>query len=139
MHSVVHPGRGVGGANTHPPSPAATAFPRAHQPLPCRHEPLLRFGQAETIPVVPWGPRGSNISVRGIESALRDQPATSAVLLANHGLLVFGADPIAAARLLVAIEESAEAELSAALIGGGQDFPPGALAAVRESMTRARS
>ena len=62
-----------------------------------------------------------------------------AVILANHGLLVFGADPIAAARLLVAIEESAEAELSAALIGGGQDFPPGALEAVRESMTRARS
>ena len=139
MHSVVYRRREDVGGIIHTHSPAATPFALAHQPLPCRHEPLLRFGQAETIPVVPWGPRGSNISVRGIESALRDQPATSAVLLANHGLLVFGADPIAAARLLVAIEESAEAELSAALIGGGQDFPPGALEAVRESMTRARS
>jgi L-fuculose-phosphate aldolase len=64
---------------------------------------------------------------------------TAAVLLANHGLLVFGPDPMATAQLVVAIEESAEAEVAAAAIGGAMDFPAGALGAVRESMSRLRS
>jgi L-fuculose-phosphate aldolase len=61
------------------------------------------------------------------------------VLLANHGLLVFGADPMSAAQLVIAIEESAEAELAAAVIGGAADFPAGALDAVRASMHPAGS
>ncbi len=60
------------------------------------------------------------------------------MLLANHGLLVVGADPMAAARLAVAVEESAEAELAAQAIGGAVDFPEGGLEAVRASMARAR-
>ena len=138
MHAVVYGRRSDVGGIIHTHSPGATAFAVANEPLPCRHEPLLRFGQAETIPVVPWGPRGSDVSVRGIEAALADQPGTNAVLLGNHGLLAFGRDPMAAARLVVAVEESAEAELAATALGGARDFPPGALAAVRESMARAR-
>jgi L-ribulose-5-phosphate 4-epimerase len=137
MHSVVYTARHDVGAIIHTHSPAATAFALAHRPLPCRAEPLLRFGQAEDVPVVPWGPRGSDVSVRGIAEVLQGNPTTSAVLLANHGLLVFGADPMVAARLVVAIEESAEAEIGAAAVGGAVDFPEGALAAVRESMARA--
>ncbi|MGO9194086.1 MAG: hypothetical protein ACLP8X_37300 [Streptosporangiaceae bacterium] len=53
-------------------------------------EPLLRFGQAEPVPVVPLGPRGSEASVRGIASTLGQSPGIGAVLLANHGLLAFG-------------------------------------------------
>jgi len=87
---------------------------------------------------VAWGPRGSDVSVRGIAAALHEHPTTSAVLLANHGLLAFAADPLAAARLVVAIEEAAEAELAAAAIGGAVDFPAGALDAVRASMARVR-
>lgn len=139
MHCVVYTARPEVGAIIHTHSPAATAFALAHQPLPCRAEPLLRFGQAEDVPVVPWGPRGSDVSVRGISAVLKDNPTTAAVLLANHGLLVFGPDPLAAARLVVAIEESAEAEIAAAAVGGAVDFPEGALAAVRESMARVRS
>lgn len=139
MHSTVYARRADVGGIIHTHSPAATAFALANKPLPCRHEPLLRFGQAETIPVAPWGPRGSNVSVHGIAAALDAQPATNAVLLANHGLLVFGADPMAAAALVVAIEESAEAELSATSLGGARDFPAGALDAVRKSMAAARS
>lgn len=139
MHSVVYTARPQVGAIIHTHSPAATAFALAHRPLPCRAEPLLRFGQAEDVPVVPWGPRGSDVSVRGIAEVLRGNPTTAAVLLANHGLLAFGADPMAVARLVVAIEESAEAEIAAAALGGAVDFPEGALAAVRKSMTRVRS
>lgn len=138
MHSVVYRARPDVGGIVHTHSPSATAFALAHQPLPCRSEALLRFGQAEPVPVVPWGPRGSDISVRGIATVLAGAPTTNSVLLANHGLLAFGADPVGAARLVVAIEDSAEAELAAARIGGGVEFPAGALDSVRESMARVR-
>ncbi len=139
MHSVVYRARPQVGAVIHTHSPAATAFAVANRPLPCRTEPMLRFGQAEEVPVVPWGPRGSDVSVRGMAEVLAGRPTTAAVLLANHGLLVFGPDPAATAQLLVAIEESAEAELAARAIGGAVDFPEGALEAVRASIARVAS
>jgi L-ribulose-5-phosphate 4-epimerase len=137
MHAVVYKARPDIGGIIHTHSPSATAFALANRELPCRAEPLLRFGQAEPVPVVAWGPRGSDISVRGIDAALGAHPTTAAVLLANHGLLAFGIDPMGAARLVVAIEEAAEAELAAHAIGGAIDFPEGALDAVRASMARA--
>lgn len=70
---------------------------------------------------------------------LDQAPTTNAMLLANHGLLVFGSDPLAAASLVVAIEEAAEGELAAIALGGAVDFPEGALQAVRESMARVRT
>jgi L-ribulose-5-phosphate 4-epimerase len=88
------------------------------------------------VPVVPWGPRGSEVSVRGIAQTLAERPTTNAVLLANHGVLAFGSDPIATARLIIAMEEAAEAELAAAALGGAVDFPADALAQVRASMHR---
>lgn len=139
MHSVVYRARPDVGAIIHTHSPSATAFALAHRPLPCRAEPLLRFGQAEPVPVVPWGPRGSEVSVNGIATLLNSSSITNAVLLANHGLLAFGPDPRAVAGLVIAIEEAAGAELAAAVIGGAVDFPDGALAAVRESMAKTRS
>jgi len=139
MHSVVYKAREDVGGIIHTHSPSATAFALAQRPLPCRAEPLLRFGQAEPVPVVAWGPRGSDASVRGIAEVLAQHPTTGAVLLANHGLLAFGSDPMATARLVVAIEESAQAELGAAAIGGAVDFPDGALDAVRASMARVGS
>lgn len=139
MHSVVYNARSDVGAVIHTHSPAATAFALAHRPLPCRFEPLLRFGQAEDVPVAAWGPRGSGMSARNIAEVLGQHPTTAAVLLANHGLLAFGPDPVATARLVVEIEESAEAELAAAQIGGAVDFPDGALTAVLESMARVSS
>ena len=102
MHAVVYQVRPDVGGIIHTHSPSATAFALANRELPCRAEPLLRFGQAEPVPVAPWGPRGSDVSVRGIAAAVENRPTTSAVLLANHGLLAFGTDPMAAARLVVA-------------------------------------
>lgn len=139
MHGVIYRQRPDVASVIHTHSPAATAFALAHRPLPCRAEPLLRFGQPEAVPVVPWGPRGSDTSVRGIAALLGQGTTTSAVLLANHGLLCFAGDPLATARLVVAIEEAAEAELAASAIGGAVDFPADALVRVRESMARARS
>ncbi|MCB0972686.1 MAG: MFS transporter, partial [Acidimicrobiales bacterium] len=107
MHTVLYRTRPDVGSVFHTHSPGATAFALANEPLPARTEALLRFGQAHPIPVVPWGPRGSQASVRGIEAVLAEQPRTIAVLLANHGLLAFGPDPATTADLVIAIEETA--------------------------------
>jgi len=139
MHAEVYRVRADIGSIIHTHSPHVTAFSLANRPLPCRYEALLRFGQAEEIPVVPWAPRGSQQSVQGIIDALARQPQTRAVLLGNHGLLAFGDSPPAAARLVIAMEEAAEAELASTVIGGARDFPAGALQQVRRSMARVGS
>ncbi|HUY96092.1 MAG TPA: class II aldolase/adducin family protein [Verrucomicrobiae bacterium] len=139
MHSEVYRSRPEVGGIIHTHSPHLLAFAVANRPLPCRYEALLRFGQAADVPVVAWAPRGSERSVSGIVDRIREHPATQAVLLGNHGVLVFGAGPRQAASLLTALEEAAEAELAAAGLGGSVHFPEGALENVRASMARARS
>ena len=139
MHSEVYKARPRAGAIIHTHSPHLLAFAMAGRPLPDRYEALLRFGQAEDVPVVPWAPRGSERSVGGITDVLAAQPGTQAVLLANHGDLVLGGTPAEAAALLTVLEEAAEAELAAASLGGAVSFPPGALEQVRASMDRARA
>jgi L-ribulose-5-phosphate 4-epimerase len=138
MHAVVYRERPDVGAVIHTHSPCLTAFAVAGRALPCRYEALLRFGQAEDVPVVRWAPRGSPESVEAIAETLRAHPHTRAVLLANHGVLAFDAGPAAAAALVVALEEGAEAEWRAVALGGSVPFPAGALEAVRASMAAVR-
>lgn len=138
MHSIVYRNRKEAGAVIHTHSPGVLAFAIANRPLPCRYEALLRFGQAADVPVAAWGPRGSKRSLAAIEQTLQHHPNTLSLILANHGLLAFGASPIATAGLVSALEEGAEAEIAAALLGGAVDFPEGALALIHESMARVR-
>lgn len=135
MHAAVYRARAVVGAVVHTHSPAVTAFALAHHPVPCRYEALLRHGQAEPVPVVRWAPRGSPALVGGITDALRAHPGTSALLLANHGLLAFAPTPALAATLVIALEEAARAELAASVLGGAKGFPAGALEHVQASMS----
>jgi len=134
MHAAVYRARPGVGAVVHTHSPAVTAFALAHHALPCRYEALLRHGQAEPVPVVGWAPRGSPALVDGLTGALRAHPRTSALLLANHGLLAFAPTPQRAASLVIALEEAARAELAAASLGGAKGFPSGALEQVQASM-----
>lgn len=137
MHAEVYRRYPSIGGIVHTHSPYLLAFAMAHTPLECRYEGLLRFGQATEVPVVPWAPRGSEHSVGGILKTLEEHPDTRAVLLGNHGVLVFGEDVAQATHLLIILEEAAQGELNAKPIGGAKDFPPGALEEVRESMRRA--
>ncbi|TAN25841.1 MAG: class II aldolase/adducin family protein [Actinomycetota bacterium] len=139
MHGTIYRYADSVEAVIHTHSPNVLAFALANKPLPCRYEALLRFGQADDVPVAKWGPRGSKQSIDAIESALSENPNTSSVILANHGLLAFGSSPLATVSLISALEESAEAEIAAASIGGAVSFPQGALEAVRESMKKAKS
>lgn len=137
MHVAVYRARDGVMSVIHTHSPHLTAFALAHRPLPCRYEALLRHGQTGAVPVVPWAPRGSEASTRGIGEALASHPGSAAVLLANHGVLVGGPSAAAAAKLLVVLEEAAAAELRAVSLGGARDLPAAAEHDVEQSMLRA--
>lgn len=139
MHAGVYRERRDVSAIIHTHSPHVTAFALAHQPLPCAYEALLRFGVAQDIAVAQWAPRGSEASVANIIGCMRDNPGVPAVLLANHGLLAFGKDPITTARLIMAMEEAAEMTLFARQLGGEQLFPEDALERERARMQQFES
>lgn len=124
MHAAVYRQREDVGAVLHTHSPHVTAFALANHPLPCRYEALLRRGQSGAVPVVPWAPRGSDEFFARITATLAAAGETNAVLLGNHGLLAFGSSAIAAVKLVMTLEEAAEAELAAVAIGGAKDIRP---------------
>lgn len=124
MHAAVYRRREDVGAVLHTHSPHVTAFALANHPLPCRYEALLRRGQSGAVPVVPWAPRGSDEFFARINATLAAAGETNALLLGNHGLLAFGSSAIAAVKLVMILEEAAEAELAAVSIGGAKDIRP---------------
>ena len=48
---------------------------------------------------------------------------TKAVLLENHGVLAFGANPAAAARANLIVEEAAQMAIFAEVLGGAKNIP----------------
>lgn len=123
MHTEVYRIRPDIGSVIHTHSPNVTSYAVAGAPLPARYESLLRAGQQDDVPVAPWGPRGSVRAISSIASTFRSYPGTRAVLLANHGLLATGGDAAGAARLIVAMEETAQVALGAQLLGGTMEIP----------------
>jgi ribulose-5-phosphate 4-epimerase/fuculose-1-phosphate aldolase len=75
------------------------------------------------VPVAHYGPRGSAESVDNIATALSSAKNTKAVLLENHGVLAFGADPAAAARANLIVEEAAQMAIYAEVLGGAKAIP----------------
>jgi L-ribulose-5-phosphate 4-epimerase len=136
MHACVYEARPNVGAVIHTHSPNATAFALANEPVPCAYEAMLRFGMVDGAPVAAWAPRGSRESVENIVGCLRAYPSTPAILLGNHGLLAFAADPVTTARVVIILEEAAGMTLGARHLGGEKAFPADALAREREHMAR---
>ncbi len=79
------------------------------------------FGLADGVPVAAYGPRGSERAVANIRAAAR--PGVPAVLLANHGVLVFHRTPDLAILVGGVIEEAAQAAITAQAIGGAVEIP----------------
>ncbi len=138
MHGEVYRAKPDVGGIIHTHSPALLAFALANRPLRCTYEAMVRFGQDSEVPVVPWAPRGSERSVGGILDAIAEHPRTEAVLLGNHGVLVFTDTVMRAALLLSVLEEAAEAEMAAEGLGGARELPAGVLADVRAAMAAAK-
>jgi L-fuculose-phosphate aldolase len=79
-------------------------------------EALAMFGLASGVPLADYGPRGSDRAVANIRAAVI--PGVPAVLLANHGVLVFHRTPELAITVGGVVEEAAQAGINAAGIGG---------------------
>ena len=121
MHTAMYRDRPDVGCVVHTHSPYATAFAVANRPIGCWIEALAMFGLADGVPVAAYGPRGSEQAVANIRAALR--PGVPAVLLANHGVLVFQRTPDLAILVGGVVEEAAQAAITAQAIGGPVAIP----------------
>lgn len=92
------------------------------------------FGLADGVPVAEYGPRGSDQAVANIRQAAL--PGVPAVLLANHGVLVFHRTPDLAVLVGGVVEEAAQAAINASSLGGPVELPPALrAAALQRAMT----
>ena len=91
LHTAMYADHRDVGCVLHTHSPFATAYAVARSPIGCWVEALAMFGLAAGVPVAGYGPRGSAEAVANIRAAVI--PGVPAVLLANHGVLVFHRTP----------------------------------------------
>src|SRR5215471_16870748 len=127
MHTAMYADRPDAGCVLHTHSPYATAYAVAHRPIGCWVEALAMFGAPSGIPVAGYGPRGSGEAIANIRAAVT--PGVPAVLLANHGVLVFHRTPELAILVGGVVEEAAQAGINAVALGGPAEIPPGLRAA----------
>lgn len=140
MHAVVYKERPQTGAVVHTHSTYATSFALASKALGCSYEALVRQDMTDGVPLAKYAPRGSIESIENIAGALRATAKTKAVLLENHGVLAFGADPAAAARANLIVEEAAQMAIFAEVLGGAKPIAPELLQATvgrRDEFARA--
>jgi L-ribulose-5-phosphate 4-epimerase len=121
MHTAMYADSADVGCVLHTHSPYATAFAVAHRSIGCWNEALAMFGLPNGVPVAEYGPRGSDQAVANIRAAI--QPGVPAVLLANHGVLVFHRTPDLAILAGGVVEEAAQAGVNAGAIGGPVVIP----------------
>lgn len=127
MHTAMYAENPEVGCVLHTHSPYATAYAVAQRPIGCWAEALAMFGLAEGVPLAGYGPRGSHEAVQNIRAAVI--PGVPAVLLANHGVLVFHKSPALAIQVGSVVEEAAQAGINASGLGGPVEIPQGLRAA----------
>jgi len=121
MHTAMYQDHPEVGCVVHTHSPYATAYAVANRPIACWIEALAMFGLADGVPVAGYGPRGSEQAVANIRAAVK--PGIPAVLLANHGVLVFHRTPELAVLVGGVVEEAAQAAINAQVLGGPVEIP----------------
>src|SRR5487761_1359797 len=134
MHTAMYADRPDVGCVLHTHSPYATAYAVAQRPIGCWVEALAMFGLAAGVPVAGYGPRGSAQAVANIRASVT--PGVPAVLLANHGVLVFHRTPELAILVGGVVEEAAQAGINAGGLGGPAEIPAALrAAALQRAMT----
>jgi L-ribulose-5-phosphate 4-epimerase len=122
MHTAMYADHPAVGCVLHTHSPHATAYAVARRPIGCWVEALAMFGLPDGVPVAGYGPRGSDEAVANIRAAVT--PGVPAVLLANHGVLVFHRTPELAILIGGVVEEAAQAGINAVGLGGPAEIEP---------------
>lgn len=122
MHTAIYADHPDAGCVIHTHSPYATAFAVARRRIDCWIEALAMFGLPDGVPVAAYGPRGSAQAVANIRAATA--PGGCAVLLANHGVLVFHRTPAQAVQVGSIVEEAAMDALNAMALGGPTEIEP---------------
>jgi len=130
MHTAMYADHPDVGCVLHTHSPYATAYAVAHRPIGCWVEALAMFGAPSGVPVAGYGPRGSDEAIANIRAAVT--PGVPAVLLANHGVLVFHRTPELAILIGSVVEEAAQAGINATGLGGPAEIPEGMRATARQ-------
>jgi L-ribulose-5-phosphate 4-epimerase len=121
MHTAMYADNAEVGCVVHTHAPYATAFAAANQPIDCWIEALAMFGLPDGVPLAGYAPRGSDEAVAKIRAAVI--PGNPAVLLANHGVLVFHKTIDLAVLALGVVEEAAQAAINARALGGPVAIP----------------
>ena len=121
MHTAMYADHDDVGCVIHTHSPYATAYAVAQRPIGCWIEALAMFGLPTGVPVAGYGPRGSDEAVANIRATA--QVGVPAVLLSNHGVLVFHRTPELAILTGSIVEEAAQAGINAGSIGGPVEIP----------------
>lgn len=109
------------GCVVHTHAPFATSFATANRPIGCWIEALAMFGLGAGVPLAGYAPRGSADAITAIRQAV--VPGVPAVLLANHGVLVFHRTAELAILVNGVVEEAAAAGYHAAALGGPVELP----------------
>ena len=118
----------------HTHAPFATAFATARKSLGCWIEALAMFGLGDGVPLAGYAPRGSGQALEEIRAAVL--PGCPAVLLANHGVLVFHRSADLAILVNGVVEEAAAAGYRASRLGGATELSPDMrAAALQRAMT----
>lgn len=101
MHGAIYAARSDVGAIVHTHSPYATALACIRQSVPAFHY-MVAVAGGDSIRCAPYATFGSKELSENAIVALRERKAC---LLANHGVLALGADPLAAAMLALEVEQ----------------------------------
>jgi L-fuculose-phosphate aldolase len=134
MHTAMYADNPEAGCVLHTHSPYATAYAVARRPIGCWVEALAMFGLPGGVSVAEYGPRGSAEAIASIRAAVT--PGGPAVLLANHGVLIFHRTPDLAILVGSVVEEAAQAGINAGGLGGPAEIPENLrAAALQRAMT----
>jgi L-ribulose-5-phosphate 4-epimerase len=134
MHTAMYDSDPQVGCVLHTHSPYATAYAVAQRRIECWVEAMAMFGLQDGVPVTGYAPRGSDEAVAAIRATVT--AGVPAVLLANHGVLVFHRTPDLAILIGSVVEEAAQAGINSSGLGGPVEIPgPMRAAALQRAMT----
>lgn len=129
LHGEIYLNRPDISAIVHCHSPHATAFAAAHCPIPVITEEIAQIagGQVDIAPYAHCG------TAELAEAAVKALGRSSAVLLANHGVVGTGKDLTEALRTCVIVEKTARIAILAQSIGGYIELDPEQVKYLRSS------